>query len=368
MDRPALWAYEPGSVFKVFSMASIMELGGINDQTLFDCNGKYERVLASGERIVIKCLGAHGKVSAKDIITYSCNAGAAYASDRVEAKAFADKIAAFGFGSKTGSGLPGETAGFIRTVDRWSARSKPTIAIGQELAVSALQMVQAATAIANDGILVKPRIVSRILASDGTLKKRFEIQAPRRVLSDETARAIRRYMVSAASEAGTGRRAKVDDLQLAVKTGTAQLINPETGTYSSSEFIASCMALLPADRPSLILYTVIVRPKGDSYLGGRIAAPPIGEAAEALADYLGMARGRNNTAVHSGSILLSAEDEITLSGTMPNLMGVSKRQLLPLLSRADLRIEIVGEGWVTHQSPEAGTTLQGGDSIFLELE
>lgn len=368
MDRVAVWAYEPGSVFKVFSVAGIMELGGISDHSTFTCNGAYERTSSSGEKIVIKCLGSHGTVTPEDIIKYSCNSGAAYAADRVDAQSFESMVEAFGFGSKTGTGLPGETAGFIRSVDKWSLRSKPTIAIGQELAVSAMQMVQAATAIANDGVLVKPRVVSRIVGPDGTVKRVFGPEYPRRVLSPETARAMRRYMLSASSEAGTGRRASVEDMRLAVKTGTAQLIDPATGAYSKTDYLASCMALLPADDPKLILYHVIIRPKGDSYLGGRIAAPPIREAAEALADYFGIPRGRNQLATHPGTVAIPAEGPIAVSDVMPDLRGVAKRRLLPLLGREDIVVEIVGDGWVKRQDPPPGTPVERGSKIRLELE
>jgi cell division protein FtsI (penicillin-binding protein 3) len=367
-DRMAVSAYEPGSVFKVFTLAGIMELGGIGEHTTFTCDGAYERVTSSGERIVIKCLGSHGQVDARDIITYSCNSGAAYAADRVDAERFAGMIEAFGFGSKTESGLPGETPGFMRPVERWSLRSKPTIAIGQEIAVSALQMVQAATAIANDGVLVRPRLVSRVVAPDGTVKQTYKPEAVRRVISAENARAMRSFMLSASSEAGTGRRAGVDDISLAVKTGTAQLIDPATNSYSKTDYIASCLALLPAEEPRLILYHVIVKPKGESYLGGRIAAPPIGEAAEELANYLGIPRGRNEIADHPGTVSIKSEGDVAIGDRMPDLRGVAKRRLLPLLSRTDISVEIVGNGWVRRQSPEPGAPVQEGTAVRLELE
>lgn len=367
-DTIAVNAYEPGSVFKIFSIAGIMELGGITGNTTFTCDGAYERTTPSGERVVIKCLGAHGTVNAEDIIKYSCNAGAAYAADRVDSESFSKMIESFGFASKTGSGLPGETPGFMRPVDRWSMRSKQTIAIGQEIAVSALQMVQAATAIANDGILVKPRFVSRIVAPDGTVKKVFEGESIRRVLSAENARALRSYMLSASSEAGTGHRASVADMQLAVKTGTAQLIDPATNAYSKTDYIASCLAMFPAEEPRLVLYHVIVKPKGDSYLGGRIAAPPIREAAEELADYLGILRGKNQVAAHPGTISIRNEGDVSIGDVMPDLRGVSKRKLVPLLSREDLSIEIVGNGWVKKQTPVPGTPIGKGMAIRLELE
>ena len=368
LDRASVWPYEPGSVFKVFSMASLMELEGIDEHSTFTCDGSYEKTTPSGERIVIKCLGAHGTVGPLEIIKYSCNAGAAYASDTVDNENFAAMLRSFGFGEKTGIGLPGETPGFINRTERWSLRSKQTIAIGQELSVSAWQMVQAMTAIANDGIMVRPHVVSRIVGPDGTLKKTVEAEAIRRVISSDNARKMRAYMAEAASEAGTGRRASVGDIQIAVKTGTAQIFDSDKKAYSAKDFVASCIALVPADKPRLIIYHVIVRPKGDSYLGGRIAAPPVREAAEALVDYFGIPRGRNEVAVHAGTLSISPSTPVAIGDIMPDLTGVAKKSLLPLLSREDLRLEIIGDGWVKTQTPAPGTVINRGDTIHLELE
>jgi cell division protein FtsI (penicillin-binding protein 3) len=367
MDRPALWAYEPGSVFKVFSLAAIMDSGAITGNTTFICNGHYERVTGRGERIVINCLASHGRVTPRDIIVYSCNAGAAYASDHMDIPGFYDSLRAFGFGSRTGAGNPGETAGILNGTNRWSERSKPTIAMGQEISVSALQMLQAATAIANDGILVPPKVVSRIASWNGKTVRNYEPGPPRRVLLAATAQAMRSYMVGVTSEEGTGWRANVGDIPIAVKTGTAQIADPRTGRYSETDYIASCIALLPAESPSLVLYLVIVRPKGE-YLGGRIAAPPVREAAEALVDYLGIPRGRNPQVNHSGNIVLPPIEIPRVDTHVPDFTGYSKRQILPLLLRDDLAIEMEGSGWVKRQYPPPGTPLEKGMVIRLELE
>ena len=368
MDRPAIWSYEPGSVFKIFSLSALMDSGAITGNTLFTCNGQYERTTSRGEKIIINCLGAHGNVNVRDIIIYSCNAGAAYAVDRSGSQAFYDRITKLGFGSRTGAGNPGETAGFLRPTDRWSDRSKPTIAMGQEIAVSALQMMQAASAVANDGILVPPKIVSRIVSADGKTVNNFETGAPRRVFSAETARTMRSYMMDVTSSIGTGWRANVEDLSLAVKTGTAQMIDSRTGAYSSTDFIASCIAMLPAENPSLVLYLVIVKPQGASYLGGRIAAPPIREATEALINYLGIPRGRNPQIDHSGALSIPALPYPAVNETVPDFKGVAKRLLLPLLLRDDLDMQIYGDGWVVRQSPAPGTPITPETVIILELE
>ncbi|MDR3148089.1 MAG: penicillin-binding protein 2, partial [Treponema sp.] len=262
-NRPALWAYEPGSVFKIFSLATLLDKEAMSGETMFICNGYYEHVTASGERIRINCLGAHGRVNARDIIVVSCNAGAAYASDLLDQQSFYQGLRSFGFGSRTQSGIPGETSGVLSPVDRWSGRTKPTIAMGQEISVSTFQVLQAASAIANDGIMVPPRVVSRIVGAEGNDIRNWDAGPARQVISAETARTIRAAMVDVTSSIGTGWRANVEDLSLAVKTGTAQIVDPVTHSYSSTDFIASCIALLPAESPSLILYLVIVKPRGE---------------------------------------------------------------------------------------------------------
>ncbi|MCL1927663.1 MAG: penicillin-binding transpeptidase domain-containing protein [Treponema sp.] len=364
MDRTAIWAYEPGSTFKVFSIAALMDSNAIEPDTHFICNGEYTR----GDRITIKCMGIHGNVNAEDIIVFSCNAGAAYASERMGTTAFAAALEDYGFGSRTGAGAPGETPGLFRPINQWSERSKPTIAMGQEISVSALQMLKATTAIANDGVLIHPRTVSRIVSDDGKTIREFRAAEPRRILSEETARKMRRYMEAGTEDLGIGRFARVRDIAIGVKTGTAQMYDPRTRTYSATDYIASCIALLPAENPSLILYMVMIKPMGNYYFGSRTAAPAIRETAEALIDYLGIPRGRNPQVTHPGEITIPVEEALTIGNTVPDFSGRAKRSLAPLLLRDDLILDIRGEGWVIRQNPVPGTPFRPGMTIILELE
>ncbi|MDR2552207.1 MAG: transpeptidase family protein [Treponema sp.] len=364
MDRAAIWSYEPGSVFKVFSIAGLLDAGAIEPETVFFCNGRYER----GSRITIKCMGVHGNVRSSDILIHSCNAGAAYASDRIAPSLFYQIMENFGFGQRTGAGNPGETPGFLRPVNQWSDRSKPTMAMGQEIGVSALQIVQASTAVANDGILIPPRFVSRIISGDGKTVREYRSGPSRRILSPETAKNIRSYMETGTTELGIARFAQVKDIALAGKTGTAQVIDPETGAYSETDYIASCLAMLPAENPSLVLYMVIIKPMGNYYFGSRTAAPAIRESAEALIDYLGIPRGRNPQVSHTGAISIPVNKTPIVGSVVPDFTGTAKRNLTPLLFREDLKLDIRGEGWVIRQSPSPGTPFQQGMTIILELE
>jgi len=345
-----------------FLQSRLLWIPAITGNSVFYCDGTYHT--SSGGQI--NCLGAHGRVTAREIIINSCNAGAAYASDNLSNSAFYQQLVNFGFGSRTGAGSPGETAGYLVSTESWSDRTKPTLAIGQEIAVSAYQMLQAATAIANDGVLVPPRIVSKFVSADGSVTP-WEGGESRRVISAETAKAMRSYMVDTASNIGTGWRAAVEDLSLAVKTGTAQLIDPVTRRYSDTDFIASCIALLPAESPSLILYLTIIKPKGE-ILGGRIAAPAIREAAEALIDYIGIPRGRNPQINHPSTINIPSVKFLDIQDHVPDFTGLAKRLLLPLLLRDDINVQILGDGWVRRQNPPPGTPVTNGMNIILELE
>jgi cell division protein FtsI (penicillin-binding protein 3) len=368
IDRIGIYAYEPGSVFKVFTMASVMALGGIDEKSSFICNGSYKRVLSSGEEIVINCLGHHGEVDLTRILEYSCNAGAAYASDRVSSLDFYAKLREFGFGERSGADLAGESPGVLRAPSSWSARSKPTIAIGQEVLVTALQMASAATVLANGGILLRPRTLARVVDPKGQTLLQAEPVAVRRVLDERTAQATLNAMEAAVLDTGTGRRARIDDLRLSVKTGTAQMIDPATRRYSNTDFIASTLALFPSEAPEYILYVAIIKPRGDSTYGGRIAAPLIRDAANIVADLYGVARTGSAVAEHDGRISLPALDAVIIGDVMPRLIGLPKRAITALLERQDLAFDISGDGWVVHQEPGPGEPVSSGSTILLRLE
>ena len=367
IDRPAMNAYEPGSVFKIFSVGIVYDNHGISPNETFVCDGVYEKRLSSGERIRIKCLEHHGTLTARDAIRFSCNDVLGQISDRIGEDDFIARIRGLGFGQKTGVELPGETAGTVKdnTSPLWSARSKPTIAIGQEISVSALQMVQAATAIANGGVPVQLTFIHKITNKDGTVYLTHEPVYKNRVFSKTTADYILSCMETTA-KTGTGSRANLRDVAIGVKTGTAQMADPNGG-YSDTDFISSCMAIFPVEEPQIILYIVVEKAKGETY-GGRIVAPVIGEAADVIIDHLGMSRGGAASLEHSGVIKLSSSQAVTVGDVLPDFTGKSKKDLLPLLERSDIHLNINGSGWVTSQSPEPGTPVTENMVIELNLE
>lgn len=367
-NRPAADSYEPGSVFKIFSVASFLDSGAINEKDIFLCDGMYEKKTQSGERIKITCLDHHGWQTAREALKYSCNDALAQMSERIESEPFIARLRSLGFGSKPGTELPGESAGLVRnTSDRyWSARSKPTIAIGQEITVSALQMVQAATAIANGGIPVQLTFISKITDSAGNEEFIHTPVHKERVFKPSTAEYLLSCMETVA-QSGTGHKAALRDISIGVKTGTAQMADMKHGGYSDTDFLSNCIAIFPIENPEIILYIVIEKAKGETY-AGRIVAPVIAQAADTIIDHLGMSRGNASSLAHPGQILITKSAPILIEKNVPDFTGLSKRHLLPLLNRKDIHIKINGDGWVSHQNPPAGTPLTENMEIELYLE
>lgn len=365
-DRPALYAYEPGSVFKIFSISAFMDLGLVNETDRFFCDGEYSQTTSRGETITIGCLDRHGWLLPREIIKFSCNDGTAQIAERAQASNFEKKLRDFGFGVRTGIELPGETPGIFAASTYWSLRSKPTIAIGQEISVSALQMVQAATALANEGVSLKLSLLSRLYTREGEPVYVHETTPIKQVISAKNARLMLDYMQTTA-ESGTGTRAAVGDVPMAVKTGTAQMLNDERNGYSKTNFISSCMGIFPSDNPEIILYLTIIKPVGETY-GGRIAAPVISKAANAIIDYRGMGRTSATSVRHTGILQVQKNQPVELGSHMPDLKGISKRMLTPLLQRSDISVHIEGDGYVITQFPEPGTPIKQGMHIELNLE
>ncbi len=366
--RPFTYAYEPGSVFKVFSVSSFLESGAINENDYFFCNGHYVKEYDSGRIDTIDCLGSHGYVNAEKIIIQSCNAGAAYASDMISNEAFHGMLVKFGFGSKTTLPFPGESNGSLKPVSGWSGRSKPTIAFGQEILVSAVQVVTAATVITNGGQLLEPHIVRKIVTPEQKLLLQNTRKPVSQVMSAANAERMLSYMKKAAQAGGTARRAAIEGISVAAKTGTAEAIDPETGGYSESKYVASCLGIFPAEDPRVILYIVIDYPKKDSNYGGVIAAPLISELGSEIADYLGIPRDDQLVLNHPGKVVINPLSELQIGDTMPELYGLSKKELSVLFSDERFEVEIRGEGWVIGQYPPPGTAITGKTHLILELQ
>lgn len=362
-NRPIQFMYEPGSVFKIFSLAAIMDTGAADEKTLFRTAGGYVK-----ENIgpPITDLNNYGTITAEGIIQFSSNVGAALASDLVNSQDFYYLLRQYGFGERTGIPLNGEQLGILRSPQSWSPRSKPTIAIGQEIAVTALQMVSAATVFGNDGVLLKPQIIKRIVDPDG-MQIFSAIRTPlRQVLRPETVDKMLGFMNTAA-DFGTGTRARIEGINISIKTGTAEMIDPRTGTYSNERYLASSLALFPTENPELIVYVVIDFPRGETY-GGRIAAPIIREVAEFLIPYYGVELAQDTRIVQDPQIRVLDPALPEIGPLLPSFEGLSLRTVLPLLNNQTIKVSLEGDtGWVSSQDPPAGTPVQEGMALLLRL-
>ncbi len=366
VDRPVAVPYEPGSIFKVFSLSSLLELGAITPESHFFTPGYYVKRLPRGETIRIGDVGRNGNLTPREIIEYSSNSGAAYASDQTDNESLYRMLVRFGFGRATGIPLLGESPGLLRKPTLWSARSRPTITIGQEISVSAIQVLQAATAIANGGLLLKPLIVKKVVSPEGKVIREYGREPLWEVVSPTVASEMLDFMEAATSPAGTARRAAVPGVRISAKTGTAQVAMP-TGGYSDKDFIASMLGIFPTDDPRFIVYVVMENPKGESYYGSTIAAPIFHDVAVALIDLLGMPRTGARTLKGPSEVAVTVPRRIEISSTMPDLLGTPKKLLLPLLLRPDVSVVIRGSGFVVRQDPAPGTAITRGMKITLEL-
>jgi cell division protein FtsI (penicillin-binding protein 3) len=368
VNRPVTAAYEPGSVFKIFSLSSMLDLHAITAADRFP-SGSYEKRFPSGETVRIRDIMGHGDLVPQQIIQFSSNVGAAYASERMDSASFYRMLTRFGFGKPTGLPLQGETAGLLRPVSQWSARSKPTITFGQEISVSAMQIMAACSAIANGGVLLRPLIVKKIVSPQGGVVKEFSREPLWEVISPDSARTMLSWMETATLHAGTAHLAAVDGVRISAKTGTAQVSSAKTGTYSESDFIASLIGIFPTDDPQYIVYVVVQNPRGQSYYGSQIAAPIFHDVAVSLMDTGGIPRSGTTVAPspRPAAAAGSPAAEVTVGAPMPDLRGTPKKLLLPLLLRSDLFVTINGSGYVVSQQPPPGTRIQAGQKIGLEL-
>lgn len=280
-DKVAADVFEPGSTFKfVVASAAIEEKRARPDDMFFAENGSYE---VGG--INIRDIKSHGWLTMRQIVEKSSNIGAIKIAQLLGEELFYKYIKLFGFGSKTGIELPGESSGLLRDVKAWNRASIGALPIGQEIAVTPIQLIAAFSAIANGGYLVRPRVALAV-KEGGKIVKEYPVEIVRRVLSERTSRELTEMLVNAV-ENGTGRLAGVEGFAVAGKTGTAQKVDPRSGKYSRESFVSSFIGYVPADRPKIAILVAIDEPKGD-YYGGVVAAPVFSQVARKVMRHLSL--------------------------------------------------------------------------------
>jgi cell division protein FtsI (penicillin-binding protein 3) len=225
-------------------------------------------------------------LSFSEVIQHSSNIGTIKAGTRLGGEQLYQYAKAFGFGEKAGIDLQGEMGGTLRPPQSWSKRSHASISIGQEVAVTPIQLITAASAIANEGRLMRPYLVSKIADHDGRVLRTVAPEVRRQVVKPETARQVTEILEGVTRKGGTGEKAALAAYAVAGKTGTAQKADFKTKRYSSDRFVSSFVGFVPAEDPDIAILVVVDEPKGVSW-GGSVAAPVFKNIAEQTLLYLG---------------------------------------------------------------------------------
>jgi cell division protein FtsI (penicillin-binding protein 3) len=282
MNRAVSALYEPGSTFKLITLAAAFDQGVTNPDEVFDCENGATYV--AGHKIHDH--KRFGLLTVADILAQSSDVGAIKIAERLGAPKFYDYIHSFGFGTPTGVDLPGESRGLLRPLVNWSPISIGAISMGQEVGVTPMQLISAVSAIANGGMLYKPHIVAEVRRGETVLPREGLLAAsePRRVIQPETAATLRRLMEGVILN-GTGKLARLDGWTSAGKTGSAQKIDPDTGRYSRTQLIASFTGFAPINNPAVAILVSLDSPIG-LHEGGMVAAPVFKRVAEQVLPYL----------------------------------------------------------------------------------
>jgi cell division protein FtsI (penicillin-binding protein 3) len=407
MDRAVSAIYEPGSTFKLVTLAAAFDQNLIHADEVFNCeNGS---VLVAGHRIHDH--KAYGLLTVGQILANSSDVGAIKIAMRLGSPKFYDYIHGFGFGSLTGVDLPGESRGILRRLENWGSFSIGSISMGQEVGVTPVQLVTAVSSIANGGLLYKPHVVQEIRRGEQALPLEGASAAtePKRSVRPETAATLRRLMEGVILH-GTGKAARLDGWTAAGKTGTAQKIDPNTGRYSPTKVIASFTGFAPINNPAVTILVSIDSPEGWPHGGGDVAAPVFKRIAEQVLPYLDVARDvpvspqllqtsyRNETPVDPSTVEdftpanLELENsdvdvaenqpaeksswkpkEVTVaveeSGdiTVPDFTGRTMREVTEGCLKMGLNPVLVGTSLAAHQTPAPGTKVRRGTKVTVEF-
>lgn len=365
--------FDPGSTFKPFLAAGALEAGAVRMDSRFHCeNGQYrvaDRVIHEANK------QRHGVLAVRDIIKYSSNIGCVKMSEKLGREKFYQYITQFGFGARTGIELPGESSGLLRSVKQWSRVDAATIAFGQGVSVTAIQLITALSSIANDGMLMKPYVVKGLVDKDGNMVQQMNPTPVRRVVSPDTAKKVTAMMTGVVGDPdGTGKRARIVNVAVAGKTGTSQKFDFRRHVYSSERVRTSFMGFFPAENPQVAMLVILDEPQVDKW-GGVAAAPVFKDIGEQILTCIkthirqAPAPPPEEQRIHEGMKvkLVSAQAPIMESSDeragddealMPDFRGLTIRDALKRSAARGIEMTIVGSGWAVSQRPAAGTPIR----------
>ncbi|MDX1647086.1 MAG: penicillin-binding transpeptidase domain-containing protein [Longimicrobiales bacterium] len=380
-------SFEPGSTLKPFTVAGLLkhDLASLNDSVDVG-EGVWE---VAGRRL--HDTHTEGVMTIREALRESSNVGIAKAAAPMSPGVQYENLRDFGFGTLTGVELPGEVAGTLRRPDDWSGQSAASLAIGYEIAVTPLQMAMAYGALANGGLLLRPRLVKELRDANGMVVETFEPEVVRRVLDRRSAQALGRALVDVVED-GTGKLARLGSFRVAGKSGTARVSSG--GRYEAGAYSSSFVGYFPADAPQLVVFVKLDRPQAGEYYGGAVAAPVTRATMEAalaanslnLGELVASTRDQPGriptdlTPVFAALPLEPALPPLDLAAgrrgasagrsapagvSVPDVSGLPARIAVRHLHRFGLRVARVGTGQVTRTIPAAGARVTPGDTIRL---
>jgi len=363
--------YEPGSTLKAVFLGVLLDQGLTETQDLVFCeNGSWT---VHGRTIHDHV--PHGWLSVADVLKVSSNIGVAKLSEKIAPAALYEGLQRFGLGVATGVELGGESGGILPPTRAWSKLTPKTVAYGQGISTTALQLTSAIAAIANGGIRMHPRLVRAILDETGREVEHFAPEVAGRALSADAAATLGRMMERVVrQEDGTGTLARVPGYSVAGKTGTAWKPDPDGTGYLRDKIVASFVGFVPSRAPRIALLVAVDEPSQGSRYGGMVAAPAFAEMARRILGYLEVPPQEDPAAEAAPPVPLAPvarrsrpSDEQTPGGIMPELEGLTMREALRRLEGAgvDIRLSLLGSGIAATQDPDPGSRLAAGQACRI---
>ncbi len=360
-------SFEPGSTFKPFTIAAALEENLISPNDEYDC--KMGSIKVDGHTISEAEGREFGKLTVIDILAKSSNICISKIALKIKDQVFREYIDLFGFGHKTDVDFWGESYGILPKTP-WKKVKSSTIAFGHGISVTPIQIANAYAMLANGGILNQPYILRHVLDSEGnTITDNTKNRSPKRVLSKKTAKKIKLMLMAATSKDGTGAKARVIGYHVAGKTGTAQKVSPDGKGYLKDEHISSFAGFVPANDPKFVIYIAVDNPK-IKYFGSEVAAPIFSKLAyqALLQEGIQPAVITKEQIYTTPTTTISRKIASTPAGKLPDLEGLSLKEVMHLLKGADIKTTVVGAGTVVSMKPKANTPLSEIQNLYLFLE
>jgi len=357
-NLPISYQYEPGSTFKIFTMAALLRENMLDESAEYNCPGYYQY---KGQKIA--CTHRHGKQSFVEVMKNSCNYGVITASWQLPVLKLYENLKAFGIGSLSEISLPGEARGHLASPKDWDYFLKMTIPIGHGVSLTPLQLALAANAIANDGNLMPPMIIDRVTDAQGQIVERFQPQVKYRVASAPNTQQIRRTLREVVkSGTGTGADLGLKDFDVCGKTGTSVKWTKEEGY--GKKFQASFVGFFPCEKPEITIMLMFDEPRGAYHQGATVAAPAFRRVLKEIIPAIHVGELRQVKGLQTPTYKSAG----AVSGEMPDFRGFSKKELLfQVFSKFPGDHKIEGAGYVAAQTPAPGTAIHPPYNFSFKL-